>query len=250
MRKEKKEKLNVRHYLHYLSFFNTLNLNIIFLSVYRNFLWIKHEWENVKNWNCPPIGKTGALAMLLNHHGNCFLSNFTIWCQSKRKSTCLPERDTEHFILGQTTWTFSQIFFLSGFLTSLRPLYFIYFFAFFGSEASHCGLQPYNHTESHPILQTMKCLFLNKKKTNKKKTTGLKSRSQNEQNLFLLEASKGFMYISCLNPVSTSPENLFKSTGTSPFYWWCAFKSIICTVPDPIPTSTHIPFPYPIQPPV
>lgn len=139
-------------------FFNTLNLNIIFLSVYLNILWIKREREDIKSWNCPPIGKTGALAMLPNHHGNCFLYNFTIWCQSNRQRTCLQDQETELFILGQTTWTSSQIFFLWKLnWTVCVSVHFILFFRF---------LWKWNITlwpavlQSHPILQTLKCLFL------------------------------------------------------------------------------------------
>lgn len=57
----------------FIFFLYSLNLNIIFLSVYLNFCWIKREWEDVNNWNRPQIVKTAALAVLPNHRGHRFL---------------------------------------------------------------------------------------------------------------------------------------------------------------------------------
>lgn len=57
-------------------FFCTLYLNIIFLLVYLTVLWINQDWENKNNWMCPPIGETGALAILSNHRFAC---NLTVW---------------------------------------------------------------------------------------------------------------------------------------------------------------------------
>lgn len=105
--------------------FYTLSLNIIFLSVYLNFLWIKREREDVKNWNCPPIGENGALAMLPTHHGNHFLYNLTIWCQSNRQRSCLQEGETFCFRSNN-----QKFFCLKAELDSLwlRPFYYIFLF--------------------------------------------------------------------------------------------------------------------------
>lgn len=46
----------------FIFFLYSLNLNIIFLSVYLNFRWIKREWEDVNNRNRPQIGKTDRLS--------------------------------------------------------------------------------------------------------------------------------------------------------------------------------------------
>lgn len=139
-------------------FFYTLNLNIIFLSVYLNFLWIKREQEDVKNWNHLPIRETGALAMLPNHHGNCFLYNLTIWCQSNRQRTCYRKfyfkvRQPELFPVWKLNWTVCD------------SVQFILFFVVvvFESEASHCGLlegglqQPYNHIQSYKLWSASYC---------------------------------------------------------------------------------------------
>lgn len=193
------------------------------LSVYLNFLWIKRERQDVMKWNCPPIRKTGALAMLPNHCGNRFLFHNVM---SIKSSEDLLSWEAGLVVLAQSTWTFywfclkAELDRWSGFLSS-RPYCLLFGFPWKRSVTSRPVGRTTAALQSHP----MKCLFLQQNTA-----TGLKFRTQNEQNLVLLEASEGF-YL-CL---------IFKEAA--PFYWWHVFKCITCAVPvpDPIPASSFIP---------
>lgn len=130
--------------------------------MYLNFLWIKCELEDLKIWSCSPIRKTGALAIVPNHCGNRFL-----FSQSNRQRTCLQEHKTFYFRSNKLNFSTNiYVLCLKAELDSSSVAFYLHSVHFI-----FCSLWMWSITlwpirkrttaalQSHPILQTQKCLF-------------------------------------------------------------------------------------------